>query len=160
MISIGDLQHFSVNQIIKINFLLLIMVAFFSLHFQTNTYWYPIVWIISPNTSCFINKFNSIWMIFFPFWLIKVGTPPPWWHVTHTSWWHVARILIRITQSGSPQEYMWRASPIRTSSGRSTQHLQISHLDDRHITSGRPTYPIRICLYESLTEVSKSYTSS
>nr|CAN61838.1 hypothetical protein VITISV_018856 [Vitis vinifera] len=51
-----------------------------------------------------------------------------------------------------PQEDMWRASPIRTPSGRSTRHSQISHPDDRHITSGRPTYPIRICLSESLTK--------
>ena len=34
-----------------------------------------------------------------------------------------------------------------------------SHPDDRHITSGRPTYTIRICLSGSLTKVSKSCTS-
>ena len=49
------------------------------------------------------------------------------------------------------------ASPIRTSLGRGTRHSQTSHPDDRHITSGRPTYPIRICLFGSLTKVSKSY---
>ena len=47
--------------------------------------------------------------------------------------------------SGFSQEYTWCASPIRTPSGRGTRHSQTSHLDDRHITSGRPTYPIRIC---------------
>ena len=56
-----------------------------------------------------------------------------------------------------PQGDTWRASPIRTPSGRSTWHSQTSHLDDRHIASGRPTYPIRICLSGSLTKVSKSY---
>ena len=56
-----------------------------------------------------------------------------------------------------PHPDTWRASPIRTSSGRSTRHSQTSHLDDRHITSGRPTYPIWICLSGSLTKVSKSY---
>ena len=34
------------------------------------------------------------------------------------------------------------------------------HPDNRHIASERPTYTIRICLSGSLTEVSKSYTSS
>ncbi|RVW55627.1 hypothetical protein CK203_088102 [Vitis vinifera] len=44
-----------------------------------------------------------------------------------------------------PKGDTWRASPIRTFSGRGTRHSQTSHPDDRHITSGRPTYPIRIC---------------
>ena len=45
------------------------------------------------------------------------------------------------------------------SSGRGTRHSRTLHLDDHHIASGRPTYPIRICLSGSLTEVSKSCTS-
>ena len=81
-----------------------------------------------------------------------VGTPPPddAWRTFPDDTWH-------IFLSGFPQEDTWRASPIRTSLGRSTRHSQTSHPDDRHITSGRPTYPIRICLSESLTKVSKSY---
>ena len=82
--------------------------------------------------------------------------PSPWWRVTHFSWWHVAHISIMIipilisprghvARSGFPQEDTWCASPIWTSSGRGTRHSQTLHPDDRHITFGRPTYPIRIC---------------
>ena len=73
-----------------------------------------------------------------------VGTPPP------NDTWHV--FLSRLAPSGFHQEDTWRASPIRTPSGRGTRHSQTSHPDDRHITSGRPTYPIRICLSGSLTK--------
>ena len=81
--------------------------------------------------------------------VIPVETPPP------DDTWHA--FLSGSAPSGFPQEDTWRASPIRTSSGRSTRHSQTSHPDDRHITSGQPTYPIRICLSGSLTKVSKSY---
>ena len=80
---------------------------------------------------------------------VFVGTPPP------DDTWHA--FLSGSAPSGSPQEDMWRASPIRSPSGRDTRHSQTSHPDDRHITSGRPTYPIRICLSGSLTKVNKSY---
>ena len=91
---------------------------------------------------------------------LLVGTPLPdaMWHTFSDDMWHV--FSSGLLPSGFPQEYTWRASPIRTSSGRSTRHSQISHPDDRHITSRRPTYPIRICLFGSLTEVSQSCTSS
>ena len=70
----------------------------------------------------------------------------------------MARISIWISSIRiSPKGDTWHASPIWTSSGRSTRHSQTSHPDDRHITSGRPTYPIRICFFGSLTKVSKSY---
>ena len=88
--------------------------------------------------------------------------------LTYENWWgwcrdpfprcHVARISIRISSIQiSPKWDTWRVSPIWTSSWRSTQHSQTSHPDNRHITSERPTYPIRICLSGSLTKVSKSY---
>ena len=79
----------------------------------------------------------------------SVGIPPP------DDTWHA--FLSGLAPSGFPQEDTWRVSPIWTSSGRSTRHSQTSHPDDRHITSGRPTYPIRICLSRSLTKVSKFY---
>ena len=81
--------------------------------------------------------------------LLSVGTYPP------DDKWHA--FLSGLAPSGFPQEDTWHASPIRTPSGRGTRHSQTSHLDDRHITSGRPTYPIQICLSGSLTKVSKSY---
>ena len=86
-------------------------------------------------------------------WIIvgHVGTLPP------DDTWHA--FLFGSAPSGSPQEDTWHASPIRTPLGRGTRHSQASHPDDRHITSGRPTYPIRIYLSGSLIDVSKSCTS-
>ena len=81
--------------------------------------------------------------------VIIVGTPPP------DDMWHA--FLFGLAPSGFLQEDTWRASPIRIPSGRGTRHSQTSHPDDRHITFGRQTYPIRICSSGSLTKVSKSY---
>ncbi|RVW70355.1 hypothetical protein CK203_048714 [Vitis vinifera] len=81
--------------------------------------------------------------------MVTVGTPPP------DDTWHA--FLSGSASSGSPQEDTWHASPIRTPLGRDTRHSQTSHPDDRHITFGRSTYPIRICFSGSLTKVSKSY---
>ena len=74
--------------------------------------------------------------------MFSVGTPPP------NDTWHA--FLSGLAPSGFPQEDTWRVSPIWTPSGRSTRHSLTSHPNDRHITSGRPTYPIRICLSGSL----------
>ena len=132
-------------------------------------------WDISPGLKV-LNKWFlfcefSILIIINPenllfFRLKTVGTPPPdaTWHTfssglapSGSPWCHVAHISIRISSIRiSPKEDTWHASPIRTSSGRSTRHSQTSHPDDRYITSGRPTYPIQICLSRSLTKVSKS----
>ena len=72
--------------------------------------------------------------------------PSPRWHVAHIFLMtRGTRFYPDYPPSGFSQEYTWCASPIRTPSGRGTRHSQTSHLDDRHITSGRPTYPIRIC---------------
>ena len=76
--------------------------------------------------------------------MVSVGTTPP------SDTWHA--FLSGLAPSGFPQKNTWRAFPIRTPSGRNTRHSQISHPDDCHITSGRPTYPIWICLSESLTK--------
>ena len=69
-------------------------------------------------------------------------------------WWHVAHIFIQISSIRiSPRRHVVRF-PYPDSLRESTWH---SHPNDRHITSGRPTYPIRIYLSGSLTKVSKSY---
>ena len=75
-----------------------------------------------------------------------VGTPPPdaTWHTfssglaqSGSPWCHVAHISIRISSIRiSSKGDTWRASPIRTSSGRSTRHSQ-------NITSERSLYYIR-----------------
>ena len=72
---------------------------------------------------------------------LVVGTPPPddAWRTFLDDTWHT--FLSGLSPSGFPQDDTWRASPIRTSSGRGTRHSQ-------NITFGRPTYPIRICFVQ------------
>ena len=65
-------------------------------------------------------------------------------------WWHVTRISIRISSI--------RISPrVHVVGFPYPDSLRERHTTLANITSGRPTYHIRICLSESLTKVSKSY---
>ena len=79
------------------------------------------------------------------------GPPPP--HVANISWWHVAHILIQINLIRiSPRVHVARFSY--------PDSLKERHTTLTNITSGQPTYTIWICSSGSLTEVSKSCTSS
>ena len=81
-----------------------------------------------------------------------LGTPPPndTWHTFPDDTWHA--FLSGLTPSGFPP----KVHVVRFSYSDS---LRERHTTLTNITSGRPTYPIRICLSGSLTEVSKSCMS-
>ena len=88
-----------------------------------------------------------------------VGTPPPndVWRTSLNDTWHA--FLSGLPHPDFPMRTRGTLLLSGLSLGRGTRHSRTLHLDDRHIASGRPTYPIRICLFGSLTEVSKSCTS-
>ena len=68
--------------------------------------------------------------------------PSPWWHVARISIWISS---IQISPRGHVTRFPYPDS------------LRERHTTLTNITSGQPTYPIRICLSGSLTKVSKSY---
>ena len=80
-----------------------------------------------------------------------VGTPPRTWHTSPNDTWHTF-------SSGSASS----GFPSRTHMARLSypDSLKERHTTFTNITSGRPTYTIRVCLSGSLTKVSKSYTLS
>ena len=103
-----------------------------------------------PNTTLILNPCKIA---------IYVGTPPSndAWRTSPNDTWHA--FLSGLPHLDFPT--MTRGTLLLSglSSGRGTRHSRTLHPDDRHIASGWPTYPIRICLSGSLTKISKSCTS-